>query len=259
MRHLVLIIGMTLFTGQALAQSQTPDQLRYRLDVIDAELQSLRAQIGGSSAGTSGGTLGGSDYEGEIARLTNAIEQLRYQVEQMKAATEQQLADLIFRVTELEGGDISTVETPDLGGGAASSSTTGATAQVAVTERRDLENAAADVRAGRYDQAEERLRQFLRDYPNSPLAGEAQYWLGESLFVRGIFQEAARAYLAGYQGDRAGSYAPQNLLRLGTTLGRIGQKVDACLTLQEVGRQFPAAGSDILDDAASEASRLGCG
>lgn len=257
MRKLVVAFGFACLAGAALAEGQTPDQIRYRLDVLDAEIQALRAQLGGGGPIVGGAAVDLSRLEAEIARLTNSLEQLRYRIDRLEADTELQLGDILFRLTELEGGDVSILTTPDLGGGLPDGGATGP--QVAVTERRDLDDAVADVRAGRFDQAEERLRAFLRDYPGSPLTGEANYWLGESLFIRGIFQQAARAYLTGFEADRAGSHAADNLLRLGVTLGRLGQTLDACLTLQEVGRQFPGAGADVLDEAASEANRLGCG
>ncbi|MFQ5567086.1 MAG: tetratricopeptide repeat protein, partial [Paracoccaceae bacterium] len=103
------------------------------------------------------------------------------------------------------------------------------------------------------------LRSFLTDYPGSPLEGEAHYWLGESQFVRGAFQNAARSYLSGYNIDRASAIAPKNLYRLGVTLGRLGQLNEACLTLREVRRQFPTGPADILDAADAESSELNCG
>ena len=113
-----------------------------------------------------------------------------------------------------------------------------------------------DVNQGRFDQAEDRLRQFLNTYPNSPLAGEAWYWLGESQFVRGNLADAARSYLNGYQVNRSGKRASGNLLKLGTALGRLGQLNEACSTLDEVRRQFP--GTPEAGRADAEADNLTC-
>ena len=131
--------------------------------------------------------------------------------------------------------------------------------EVSISERGDLDRAIEDVRQGRFDQGEDRLRGFLTAYPGSPLEGEALYWLGESQFVRGAFQNAARSYLDGYNTDRASVSAPKNLYRLGVTLGRLGQLNEACLTLREVRNQFPTGPADILDAADAESSALNCG
>ncbi|MEM7189194.1 MAG: tol-pal system protein YbgF, partial [Pseudomonadota bacterium] len=121
-----------------------------------------------------------------------------------------------------------------------------------------LDRAIADVKQGRFDQAEDRLRRFMNDYPGSPLTGTAWYWLGESQAVRGIQAEAARSYLNGYNADRVGFYAPHNLFKLGMVLGRLGQINEACLTLREVRTQFPNAPDGIPAKADAEADNLTC-
>ncbi|MEJ0067645.1 MAG: tetratricopeptide repeat protein [Pseudomonadota bacterium] len=50
-----------------------------------------------------------------------------------------------------------------------------------------------------YAQAEQALRQFVTAYPSDPLAGNAQYWLGETYYVRNNYSEAAAQFLKGYQ------------------------------------------------------------
>ncbi len=134
-----------------------------------------------------------------------------------------------------------------------------ATPEVSVSERGDLDRAIEDVRKGRFDQGEDRLRQFLNAYPGSPLEGEAFYWLGESQFIRGAFQNAARSFLDGYNRNRTGASAPGNLYRLGATLARLGQVSEACLTLKEVRKQFPSGPADVLDAADAESRSLNCG
>ncbi len=94
-----------------------------------------------------------------------------------------------------------------LGGGAGPVVAAGP--EVSISERGDLDRAIKDVKKGRFDQGEDRLRGFLTTYPGSPLKSEALYWLGESQFVRGAFQNAARSYLNGYNTDRGGAIAPR--------------------------------------------------
>ena len=50
------------------------------------------------------------------------------------------------------------------------------------------------------------------------LAGNAQYWYGETFRVRQLYQDAATAYLDGYQKYPKSSKAPVNLLKLGVML-----------------------------------------
>lgn len=260
------------FAGQAMAQTQwggssTPEELRYRLDILDAELQDIRGRLGGATGAVAPATAGGGgnpQLEGELRRLTAQVEQMQNQINLIQQDLTRRLGDIEFRLTELEGGDISNIApTQPVGQPAAPSGGNGTGGQqvaaLSVSEQGDLDRAVQDVNQGRFDQAEDRLRRFLNDYPGSPLEGDAWYWLGESQAVRGIHAEAARSYLNGYNADRSGQRAPHNLYRLGVTLGRLGQLNEACLTLREVRNQYPGAPDGLVGKADAEADNLTCG
>ena len=63
-----------------------------------------------------------------------------------------------------------------------------------------------------YPKAESALRDFLKRHPKDPLAGNAQYWLGETYYVRGDFQQAAVEFMAGYQNYPKTNKGPDNLV-----------------------------------------------
>lgn len=109
-----------------------------------------------------------------------------------------------------------------------------------------------------FSAAEEGFREFLRAHPNDPLAGNAQYWLGETYYVRGQFREAADSFLAGYRNYRNSDKAPANLLKLGMALHRLGEKDAACSTFSELGSKFPDAPSHLKQRASAERERSGC-
>ncbi len=46
-----------------------------------------------------------------------------------------------------------------------------------------------------YALAEEAFRNFLKKYPSDQMAGEATFWLGESLFQRQRYRDAAESFL----------------------------------------------------------------
>ena len=72
------------------------------------------------------------------------------------------------------------------------------------------------------------MRSFIQRYPNDSLAGNAQYWLGETYYVRKDYNNAAAVFAEGYQKYPKGGKAADNLLKLGMALGQLGQKTDAC-------------------------------
>jgi len=109
-----------------------------------------------------------------------------------------------------------------------------------------------------YGAAESAFDEFLRRHPNDPLAGNAQYWLGESLYVRGQYRAAAGAFLKGYQTYGKSAKAPESLLKLAMSLQRLGQKDAACSSFNELSTRFPSAPSHVKSTAQTERQRAGC-
>jgi len=109
-----------------------------------------------------------------------------------------------------------------------------------------------------YPSAESAFADFLDRYPNDALAGNAQYWLGETFFVRGQFRPAASAFLKGYQTYSRSQKAPDSLLKLALSLQRLGQKDAACSSLNELNTKFPAAPTHVKSRAAAERQKAAC-
>lgn len=120
------------------------------------------------------------------------------------------------------------------------------------------ESGFADVRAQKFDAAEKEFTTFMAKYPTHPLAGNAQYWLAETYYVRGDYRQAAKMFAKGYQEFPKGQKASDSLLKLGLSLGKLGKKEDACLTLQQLQKEFPGD-TPVNSRAKQEASRLSCG
>jgi tol-pal system protein YbgF len=109
-----------------------------------------------------------------------------------------------------------------------------------------------------YALAEQAFRDFLRKYPDEKLVPDAQYWLGESLFQRQRYRDAAESFLAvSTKFERSGK-APDALLRLGQSLAALNQKEAACATLAEVGRKFPRASASVKRGVVQEQKRVHC-
>jgi tol-pal system protein YbgF len=109
-----------------------------------------------------------------------------------------------------------------------------------------------------YPAAEEALRIFVAQHPDDPLAGSAQYWVGETYYVRGKYAEAASAFAEGYKRYPKGAKAADDLLKLGMSLARANQKQNACVALAQLDRDFPSLGSAIKERAMAEKKRLSC-
>ncbi len=105
--------------------------------------------------------------------------------------------------------------------------------------RRDFESGWRLFERKEYRSAVSRFKEFLKKYPKSRIAANAQYWLGESHF--GVkeydkaiveFDEVRRRYP---QSDKV----PAALLRQGFAFAELGEKLNARLVLQDVVEKYP--------------------
>ena len=109
-----------------------------------------------------------------------------------------------------------------------------------------------------YSAAEEALKGFIRQHPDDPLAGSAQYWIGETHYARSNYAEAATAFAEGYKRYPKGAKAADNLLKLGMSLARANQKPEACVALAKLDHDFPNPGNTIKERVKDEKKKAGC-
>lgn len=106
--------------------------------------------------------------------------------------------------------------------------------------------------------AEQALKSFVDQHPSHRLAGDAQYWYGETLFARQDWQGAALAFTEGFKRYPNAERAPYNTLGMGRALARLNRKQDACGAFAELARRYPNAPRDVRDAAQRERQQNGC-
>ena len=111
---------------------------------------------------------------------------------------------------------------------------------------------------GDYQDAQAELQNFLNLYPRDRLAGNAQYWLGETFYVQRDYKNATAAFLAGYTNYGDSIKAPDSLLKLGMTLVVMGEKKTGCDAFAELSARFPDAPQAIVRRAEIESQRAEC-
>ena len=94
---------------------------------------------------------------------------------------------------------------------------------------------------GDYAGAEKGFKTFVQRHPQHVLAGNAQYWLGETYYARRDYQNAMAAFAEGYKAYKASPKGPDNLLKLGITLAVLGRKADACSVFSRFNQDYPRA------------------
>ena len=123
---------------------------------------------------------------------------------------------------------------------------------------KQYEFAVSFIKVGDYETAEFALREFIDKNKDNELAGSAQYWYGETFRVRQLYQDAAAAYLDGYQNYPKSKKAPINLLKLGSTLVKMGEKEQGCLMITGVKKEYPKASPSVLQKAEYEKKKFKC-
>ena len=127
-----------------------------------------------------------------------------------------------------------------------------------VSPEKQYEFALSFIKVGDYETAELALREFVDNNSKHKLAGNAQYWYGETFRVRQLYQDAATAYLNGYQKYPKSSKAPVNLLKLGVMLVQIGEKEQGCSMILGVKDQYPKANQSVIQKAEYEKKKFNC-
>ena len=114
------------------------------------------------------------------------------------------------------------------------------------------------MKVGDYETAELALREFIDKNKKDKLAGSAQYWYGETFRIRQLYSDAATAYLDGYQNYPKSQKAPENLLKLGTTMVQLGEKDQGCKMIKGIKKQYPKASQSVLQKAQYEQKKFKC-
>jgi tol-pal system protein YbgF len=235
-----------------------------------------------------------SQIEDQLRTITGQIEELHYSLDQMKRRLDTLVSDVDQRLAALEhpgaapapvaqlqpssrGRRTGEAPPPEVGRQESQAGTDWVPPPAAVPATAPVGTAEAQVaalpdgspqdqynyafgllRQANYPAAEQALRAFIQRYPHDSLAGNAEYWLGETYYVRKDYNNAAAVFAEGYQKYKDSGKAADNLLKLGMALGQLGQKADACRALARVDHDFPTAPAAFKERVGSEKKNIGC-
>jgi tol-pal system protein YbgF len=254
-------LAMMVTATTAMGQDRNLADIRTELGLLSSQIQGLRSELIGSgtaqSASSSGTALMRVDsIENELRVLTGQLEELQYRIEQIAKDATNRVGDLEFRLTELEGGDVSAIGKTRPIGGVPTTPTGTDGAELTVAEKADYDSALKALDAGDFSDAAQRFDAFATTYPGGPLTAGAQLYEGKALAGLGDWKSAGRSYLDSFSSAPTASTAPQALLGLGVSLGKLGKTSEACQTLSEVATRFPS--DPVVEQSTGEMGILGC-
>lgn len=187
----------------------------------------------------------------QIERQQGAIEVLQNDVARMKQENLERYQDLDRRIgtgvapaatpeNSSTGGDLNAPGAA-AGAGAAAAQAPAAGSDPADPAKEKLYyDAAFDlIKAKDFDKASQAFAAFLRKYPNSQYAGNAQYWLGEVNLAKGDLQGAGQAFAKVSQLYPKHAKVPDSLYKLADVERRLGHTDRVKGILQQVVSQYP--------------------
>ena len=210
-----------------------------------------------------------------ISMLTGQIEQLQYSNQQLHQQMEKMQADYEYRLDTLEKGkgggggapprpSPTPIPTPQQNLAAPGQNTAaaapppGAAGNAAGADQM-YNDAFKLLQDGDYAGAERGFKAFVQRHPQHVLAGNAEYWLGETYYARRDYQSAATTFAEGYKLYKTSPKGPDNLLKLGVTLSAMGRKPDACAIFARFNQDYPKATDLQKRRVDQERQRNGCG
>ncbi|UVL62903.1 tol-pal system protein YbgF [Pseudomonas sp. B21-012] len=187
----------------------------------------------------------------QIARQQGVIEELQNDVSRMKQESLERYQDLDRRI----GSGVAPAATPpnSPAGGEAAGAAAGAGAGAATGQQPAASSEPGDpakeklyydaafdlIKAKDFDKASQAFNAFLRKYPNSQYAGNAQYWLGEVNLAKGDLQAAGQAFAKVSQLYPKHNKVPDSLYKLADVERRLGHTDRVKGILQQVVTQYP--------------------
>ncbi|HWY20477.1 MAG TPA: tol-pal system protein YbgF [Candidatus Acidoferrum sp.] len=100
-------------------------------------------------------------------------------------------------------------------------------------------NALRDYNGDKNDLAIQEFSDYIKFYPNTDLAGNCYFYLGEIQFRQGNYQQAAKSYDQVLQSFPTGNKAASAQLKKGFSLIELGKQDDGVAELRHVIQRYP--------------------
>ena len=221
-------------------------------DAQDASIAALNQQV--------------SDLQASVQRLTGQNEQLTHRVGEFEDRIAKMQKDFDYRICMLAqqqlsagsddaaGADQSAPPAPAMDCAAVHSApvapppdsqvynagSPNALAPPPTNDPHQQYNAAMALLAkAQYSEASASFQAIVDANPDSDLAPQANYWIGDIAYVQKDYQGAARAFALEIKKYPTSDRAPESMLKLGQTLIAMGKKDEGCTTLGAIKDKFP--------------------
>jgi len=236
-----------LMSGCATNPKEDPVQIR--LNDLDTRLQRIERVMTNQSLLEMAQRM--DSLQSEIRTMRGEVELLQNDSQGGKSQSRALYGDLEKRLAALE-------TLSGVGGAApapgAAPSAAGSALPPAGGEQAAYDAAFGALKGGDYPKAIGGFKSFVATYPQSGLASNAQYWLGEAYYVTREYPSAITAFQKVTSEWPDSRKAPDALVKIGFTQAALGKNADAKATLEDVLKRYP--GTDAAQLAADRLKKL---
>jgi tol-pal system protein YbgF len=232
------------------AVSPEEDPVQIRLKDLDSRVQRIERVLTNQSLLELAQRI--DTLQADLRTIRGEVEMLQNQSEGGKNQSRALYGDLEKRLAALEtlggvgagaappaGGALPPGTAPAVGGGG---------------EQSMYDMAFNALKASDYPKAINGFKSFVSAYPASPLASNAQYWLGEAYYVTREYPNAIAAFQKVTTQWPDSRKVPDALVKIGFTQSALGRNGEARVTLEDVVRRYP--GSEAAQLASERLKRL---
>jgi tol-pal system protein YbgF len=182
------------------------------LNALETTLQKQQADAGAKS----------DQLSGQIQALNDTLDELKVRLEKVT----KQLQDLQATQQSIQAQQATTQAQADA-------------AKNAPPPDVLYNNALRDYNGGNNDLAKQEFSDYLKFYPNTDLAGNSDFYLGEIQFKEGNYQQAAQSYDQVLQNFPSGNKAASAQLKKGLALIELGKQDDGVSELRHLIQRYP--------------------
>jgi tol-pal system protein YbgF len=208
---------------------------------IESRNQELRAQSAGLHALL-------EQMNEEIRILGGRLEELEHSLKQQQHAVEesenkrQEKLDRLAQLTDQNSDKILQLEhylNLESTKKPAAAITPGVSAEKPLSEDEVYRSAKQAFDQGNFEAARMGFQEFIKRYPSSKNADNAQFWIGEIYYSEKWYEKAILEYQNVIEKYPTGNKVPAALLKQGLAFANIGDKPNAKLILEELRRKYP--------------------
>lgn len=256
MRTVVILFGCALMATPAFSVSKEIVQLQTQVQALQDQMMQMRQSFDermgvmknlveqstdnvnkvSSAVNELNQTIQKShqDEGGRADQLSGQIQALHDSVDELKA----RVAKMTQQLDSIQNAQQNIITTPGMGTPAGAVGPTGAVNQAPPAQSL-YDSALRDYNGGNYQLASQEFADYLKYYPDTDLAGNAQFYLGDVAYRQGNFEEAVKAYDTVIERYPDGNKAAAAQLKKGYAFLELGNRQAGVRELNALITRYP--------------------